>query len=137
MSTMTTTTTTNEAQATVIQKIPIPVQGKHPLRFGIHGDEEKIDELKKIIQGYDGLHAGLKAYLLDELDKAPGTHNAASIDLHDVERPGHGFDLQVSVRWRQHGRRMMSQGLPVAPGNEPKAPPVPQIPVRPPIGQAT
>lgn len=105
--------------------VPIPVQGKHPLRFGIHGDEDKTEELKKIIEGYEGLHPGLKAFLRDELAKIPDSHNAACVHLHDVEQPGAGFDLNISMRWRLHGRKGMRQGVAVKAGSGPVAPPVP------------
>lgn len=89
-------------------KVPLPVPIKHPLRFSIDGDHDKIPDLIKIVEQMEGLHPGLKQYLIDELKQAPT--NAAELHLKDVEQPDAGFDLHISCRWQHHGRRKSVQG---------------------------
>lgn len=87
--------------------IPIPVAPKHPLRFAIHGDEEKIPVLKQMLLENKELHPGLKSFLQDKLDELES--NAASIDLHEVDIPD-GGTLNITWKGRHHGKRSMKQG---------------------------
>lgn len=97
-------------QAEIPPNVPQPVPVQHPLRCAIHGDEEKIPELKQIVATTEGLHEGLKAFLQDKLDELES--NAASIHLHEVDIPGGGA-LHITWRERHHGRRAMKEGMAV------------------------
>jgi hypothetical protein len=92
-------------------KLYAPAVAKHPLRFSFDGDEEKIAELKAIVNASE-LHAGLKAYIADEFDRLGS--NAAAIHLKDVEQPSGGCDLHISIRPKHHGKRKLVQGAAVA-----------------------
>lgn len=97
------TSTTNAAPPASekpTDNIPLPAPVKHPLRFAIAGVTDKIPDLKKFIaeQEFD---PDLRTYILSELDEL--TSNAAEIHLHDVEQPGGGFDLHLSIKPRHLG----------------------------------
>ncbi len=80
--------------------VPLPVPGKHPLRFAIKGIVDKIPDLREFI-GKQEFDPDLKTYILSELEEL--TSNAAEIHLHDIEIPGGGFDLHLSIRPRHLG----------------------------------
>jgi hypothetical protein len=75
---------------------PMPVLGKHPLRFGITGVAHTLAEQKAFITNLD-MDEDLKRFVLKRLDQVKT--NAAEIHLHDVDRPGEqgGFDLHITV----------------------------------------
>jgi hypothetical protein len=78
------------------------------LTQSITGDEEKIPELKKLLDSYN-ICPHLKAHLAGRLDHLKS--NAASIHFHDVPRRDGGWDTHISVRPKHHGKSKMSQGL--------------------------
>jgi len=74
--------------------IPIPVAPKNPVRFSIEGIVDKIPDLKKYVDTLE-CDPDLKTFIQSELDEM--TSNAAEIHMHDVERPGGGFNLHLTI----------------------------------------
>ena len=83
-------------------KLVAPAADPHPLRFAINGVTDKISDLKDFIAAQE-CAADLKTYINAELDKL--STNAATIHLHEVERPGGGLDLHLSINPLQLGFR--------------------------------
>ena len=73
---------------------PLPAPVKSNVRHAVRGITDKIPELRKIVAGLD-IDPDLKVYIGTELDELKS--NAATIHLHNVERPGGGFDLHLAI----------------------------------------
>lgn len=74
--------------------LPVPVADPHPLRFAIVDVTDKIPDLKAFVAAQE-FDEHLKAYMASELDEI--ATNAATINLHNVERRNGGFDLHLSI----------------------------------------
>lgn len=83
------------------KKVPLPITEKHPLRCAIQGVTDKIDDLRTYIDSLGDIDPDLKRYISTELDELDS--NAAEIHLHNVEHPGGGFNLHLSIRPRHLG----------------------------------
>jgi hypothetical protein len=93
------------------KNVPIPVAGKHPLRFAILGDQHMIPELKKIIAGKpDTMPASLKQFFSDELDKLKS--NAAQVDLHILDHPNGDVSGQFHIKAVNLGENKPSVSVP-------------------------
>lgn len=73
---------------------PMPEQSKSPVRYSICGLTDKIPDLKTAIAA-ETIPDDLKTFIAAELDKLGS--NAATIHLHDILRPGGGFDMHLSI----------------------------------------
>lgn len=87
------------------QAPPLPVTTPHPLRFAIVDVTDKIADLKAFVAAQE-CDEHLKAFILSELGEIKT--NAATINLHDVERLDGGFDLHLSVAARHLGSKQGS-----------------------------
>jgi hypothetical protein len=93
----------SDAKKTAEIEMPAaPAAEPHPLRFAINGVTDKIPDLKSFIsaQNFD---EDLKTYINSELDELES--NAATVHLHEVERPSGGLDLHLSIQPVQLGAR--------------------------------
>ena len=92
---------------------PFPKGIKSPVREAIRGVTERIEPLRQIVKDL-AIDPDLKTYIVSELDELKC--NAATIHLHNVERPGGGFDLHLSIA-------PFNLGVAAAPGAETPASP--------------
>ena len=85
-------------------KLPLPLKGKHPLREGILGLEHTIAELKVMVAKMD-IHAGLVAWIMDELDaKEKAGFSAAIVDLHVLDHANGDSGIAAHVQGKHHGK---------------------------------
>lgn len=75
--------------------VPLPEEPVQLVRAAVSGTIDRIPELKAWIAEQE-LDEHLKAFIASELDEI--TTNAAEVHLHDVEMPGGGFNLHLTIK---------------------------------------
>ena len=76
------------------QNVPLPVDPVQLVRTAVRGVTDKIPDLKAYVAALE-IDEHLKGYIASELDEI--TENAAELHLHDVEMPGGGFNLHLTI----------------------------------------
>jgi hypothetical protein len=80
--------------------IPLPNKPVQLVRAAVSGVTDRIAELKTYVIAQP-LDEHIKNFVLKELDGL--TSNAAELHLHDVEMPGGGFNLHLTIKPKHLG----------------------------------